>query len=113
MGGQNGLSEDLVRLEGIMDTSSEELYELNNLVIICFGQECDILDEDYDFDNLLNEYLNTSSEFSLRMLLANLIELNGQADRNEVLMARYNAEFAPDRWELTTQQGDIFILTIT
>ena len=38
------------------------------------------------------------------MLLANLIELSSQADRNEVLIARYNGEFAPDRWELTTQE---------
>ncbi len=73
-----------------MDTNSEKPCELDNLVIIYFGQDCDIFDEDCDFDNLLNEYLNTSSEFSLRMLLANLIELSGQADRNEVLIARHN-----------------------
>lgn len=87
-----------------MNTDSEKPCELDNLVIIYFGQDCDIFDEVCDFDNLLNEYLHTSSAFSLRMLLANLIELSGQADRNEVLIARYNGEFAPDRWELTTQE---------
>lgn len=87
-----------------MDTNNEKPCELDNLVIIYFGQDCDIFDEDCDFDNLLNEYLNTSSEFSLRMLLANLLELNGQEDRNKVLRDRYNGEFAPSRWELTTQE---------
>lgn len=87
-----------------MDNNIEKSCELDNLVIIYFGQDCDIFDEDCDFDNLLNEYLKTSSEFSLRMLLANLIELNSQADRCEVLLTRYGGEFAPDRWELTAQE---------
>ncbi|MBP2168350.1 hypothetical protein J2125_001542 [Erwinia toletana] len=87
-----------------MDTNIEKSCELDNLVIIYFGQDCDIFDENCDFDNLLNEYLNTSSDFSLRMLLANLTELNGQADRSEVLLARYGGEFAPDRWEMSAQE---------
>ncbi|WP_233598527.1 contact-dependent growth inhibition system immunity protein [Erwinia sp. 198] len=88
----------------MMDSNIEKTCELDNLVIIYFGQDCDIFDEECDFDNLLNEYLNTSSEFSLRMLLANLIELNAQNDRCEVLLSRYNGEFAPDRWEMTAQE---------
>ncbi|MBV4365498.1 contact-dependent growth inhibition system immunity protein [Erwinia phyllosphaerae] len=87
-----------------MDTNIEKQCELDNLVMIYFGQDCDIFDEDCDFDNLLNEYLNTSSAFSLRMLLANLAELNNQPDRCEVLLARYGGEFAPDRWDLTVQE---------
>ncbi|KGT86455.1 hypothetical protein NG99_25775 [Erwinia typographi] len=87
-----------------MDKNIEKPCELDNLVIIYFGQDCDIFDENCDFDNLLNEYLNTSSAFSLRMLLANLSELNGQSDRYEVLLGRYNGEFAPERWGLTAQE---------
>lgn len=87
-----------------MDTNIEKPCELDNLVIIYFGQDCDIFDENCDFDNLLNEYLNSSSVFSLRMLLANLVELNGQADRCGVLLARYNGEFSPERWDLTAQE---------
>lgn len=87
-----------------MDKNIEKPCELDNLVIIYFGQDCDIFDENCDFDNLLNEYLNTSSAFSLRMLLANLFELNGQSDRYEVLLGRYNGEFAPERWDLTAQE---------
>ncbi len=86
-----------------MDINIEKPCELDNLVIIYFGQDCDIFDEDCDFDNLLNEYLNTSSAFSLRMLLANLTELNGQSDRCAVLLNRYSGEFDPARWELTAQ----------
>jgi len=29
--------------------------------------------------------------------------LNTQDDRCEVLLARYNGEFAPERWDLSTQ----------
>ncbi|MCX8962723.1 hypothetical protein EHW64_16740 [Erwinia psidii] len=87
-----------------MDTNIDKPCELDNLVIVYFGQDCDIFDENCEFDNLLNEYLNTSSVFSLRMLLANLLELSAQADRCEVLLARYDGEFAPDRWELTAQE---------
>lgn len=87
-----------------MDINIEKPCELDNLVLIYFGQDCDIFDENCDFDNLLNEYLNTSSAFSLRMLLANLAELNGQTDRYEILHARYGLEFTPDRWDLTTQE---------
>ncbi|GAL57716.1 hypothetical protein EV102420_08_01790 [Pseudescherichia vulneris NBRC 102420] len=86
-----------------MDTNIEKTCELDNLVTIYFGQDCDIFDENCDFDNLLNEYLSTSSAFSLRMLLANLIELNAQDDRCEVLLARYNGEFAPERWDMSAQ----------
>lgn len=87
-----------------MDANIEKPCELDNLVIIYFGQDCDIFDENCDFDNLLNEYLNTSSSFSLRMLLANLVELNAQADRYEILIARYDGEFSPERWDLTAQE---------
>jgi len=86
-----------------MDTHLEKLCELDNLVTIYFGQDCDIFDENCDFNNLLDEYFNTSSAFSLRMLLANLIELNAQDDRGEVLLARYDGEFAPERWDMSTQ----------
>ncbi|WP_238082919.1 MULTISPECIES: contact-dependent growth inhibition system immunity protein [Pseudescherichia] len=86
-----------------MDTNIEKTCELDNLVTVYFGQDCDIFDENCDFDNLLNEYLSTSSAFSLRVLLANLIELNTQDDRCEVLLARYNGEFAPERWEMSAQ----------
>ncbi|WP_312467634.1 contact-dependent growth inhibition system immunity protein [Pseudescherichia sp.] len=86
-----------------MDADIEKPCELDNLVTIYFGQDCDIFDENCDFDILIDEYLNTSSAFSLRMLLANLIELNTQDDRCEVLLARYNGEFAPERWDLSTQ----------
>ena len=89
---------------GKMDRNIEKACELDNLVIIYFGQDCDIFDENCNFDNLLNEYLNTSSAFSLTMLLDNLTELNSQPDRCEVLLARYAGEFRPDRWELTTQE---------
>lgn len=37
------------------------------------------------------------------MLLANLIELNTQDDRCEVLLVRYDGEFSPERWDMTTQ----------
>ncbi|HAT23723.1 MAG: contact-dependent growth inhibition system immunity protein [Pantoea sp.] len=87
-----------------MDINIEKPCELDNLILIYFGQDCDIFDENFDFDNLLNEYLNTSSAFSLRMLLANLVELNNQADRFEVLLARYGGEFSPERWDLTAQE---------
>ncbi|WP_313667941.1 contact-dependent growth inhibition system immunity protein [Atlantibacter sp.] len=87
-----------------MDTNIEKPCELDNLVIIYFGQDCDLFDENCDLNNLINEYLNTSSVFSLRMLLANLIELNSQLYRCEVLLARYEGEFAPERWELTAQE---------
>lgn len=86
-----------------MDTNIEKTCELDNLVTIYFGQDCDIFDENCDFDNLLNEYLSTSSAFSLRVLLANLIELNAQDDRCEVLLARYNGEFSPERWDMSAQ----------
>lgn len=86
-----------------MDSNIEKACELDNLVTIYFGQDCDIFDENCDFDNLVNEYLSTSSAFSLRMLLANLIELNTQDDRFEVLLARYNGEFAPERWDMSAQ----------
>ena len=87
-----------------MDTNREKSCELDNLIIIYFGQDCDIFDANCNFDNLLNEYLNTSSVFSLRMLLANLTELNSQGDRGEVLLARYGGEFVPERWEMTAQE---------
>lgn len=87
-----------------MDTNIEKPCELDNLVIIYFGQDCDIYDENCDFDNLLNEYLNSSSSFSLRMLLANLVELNDQPDRNEILLARYEGEFLPKRWDMSAQE---------
>lgn len=87
-----------------MDTNIEKSCELDNLILIYFGQDCDIFDENCDFDNLLNEYLNTSSAFSLRMLLANLVELNSQTDRCEILLARYGGEFSPERWDLTAQE---------
>jgi len=86
-----------------MDTDIEKPCELDNLVTIYFGQECDIFDDNCDFGILINEYLNTSSAFSLRMLLANLIELNTQDDRCEVLLARYDGEFAPERWDMSAQ----------
>jgi len=78
--------------------------ELDNLVVIYFGQDCDIFDADCNFDNLLNEYLTTSPEFSLRMLLANLIEIEFQPDGVQVFSERYRYEFAPEGWNMTAQE---------
>ncbi|QKJ87980.1 hypothetical protein PMPD1_3047 [Paramixta manurensis] len=86
-----------------MDTNIDKTCELDNLILIYFGQDCDIFDENCDLNTLLNEYLTTSSEFCLRMLLANLLELEAQTDRIEVLQVRYDGEFAPQRWDLTAQ----------
>ncbi|WP_312081258.1 hypothetical protein [Pantoea septica] len=38
-----------------MDINIEKPCELDNLILIYFGQDCDIFDENFDFDNLLNE----------------------------------------------------------
>lgn len=86
-----------------MDTNLAKPCELDNLVIIYFGQDCEVIDKECDFDNLLNDYLNRSSAFSLRVLLANLTELHDQADRCQVFLSRYEGEFAPERWDLTAQ----------
>lgn len=87
-----------------MDTNTDKHCELDNLVMIYFGQDCDIFDADCNFDNLLNEYLTTSSEFSLRMLLANLLEIASQGDGVQVFSDRYGLEFAPERWDKTVQE---------
>ncbi|HDS6850186.1 TPA: hypothetical protein QH025_000372 [Enterobacter cancerogenus] len=87
-----------------MDTNTDKPCELDNLVMIYFGQDCDIFDADCDFDNLLNEYLNTSSAFSLRMLLANLVEISSQTDGVQIFSSRYGLEFAPERWDKTAQE---------
>lgn len=87
-----------------MDTNTDKPCELDNLVMIYFGQDCDIFDADCDFDNLLNEYLTTSSAFSLRMLLANLLEIVSQTDGVQIFSSRYGLEFAPDRWDKTAQE---------
>lgn len=34
-----------------MDTNIEKTCELDNLVTVYFGQDCDIFDENCDFDN--------------------------------------------------------------
>ena len=78
--------------------------ELDNLVVIYFGQDCDIFDADCNFDNLLNEYLTTSPEFSLRMLLANLVEIESQPDGAKLFSERYRHEFAPEGWDMTAQE---------
>lgn len=87
-----------------MNTDSSKPCELDTLVIVYFGQDCDLIDEDCDFCKLLDDYLNTSTEFNLRMLLANIIEIENQSDGYEVLIARYSGEFAPDLWDMTAQE---------
>lgn len=87
-----------------MDSNIEKSCELDNVVVIYYGQDCDLFDKDCDFDNLLNEYLDTSSEFCLRMLLANLIEILNQADRAKVMLERYKGEFDPNRWDLSADE---------
>ncbi|KMK18959.1 hypothetical protein ABW09_06130 [Pluralibacter gergoviae] len=87
-----------------MDTNTDKPCELDNLVLIYFGQDCDIFDDNCDFDNLLNEYLTSSSEFSLRMLLANLLEITSQSGGVQVFSDRYGLEFAPERWDKTAQE---------
>jgi len=87
-----------------MDTDTSKPCELDTLVIVNFGQDCDLIDDDCDFDELLNDYLRTSTPFSLRMLLANLKELEEQTDGYTILIARYRGEFAPERWDMTAEQ---------
>lgn len=87
-----------------MNIDSSKPCELDTLVVVYFGQDCDLIVEDCDFNKLLDEYLTTSTEFNLRMLLANIIEIENQSDGYEVLIARYKGEFAPDLWNMTAQE---------
>lgn len=87
-----------------MDTDMTKSCEMDNLVGAYFGQDCDIFDPDCDFDNLLNEYLNTSPPFNLRMLLANIYEFEQEPEGLHIFDKRYNFDFAPDRWEMTSAQ---------
>ncbi|WP_345830258.1 contact-dependent growth inhibition system immunity protein [Erwinia sp. HDF1-3R] len=87
-----------------MNTDSSKPCELDTVVIVYFGQDCDLIDEDMDFNNLFNDYLETSTPFNLRMLLANLTEIEEQSDGYDVLLNRYRGEFAPDRWDLSPQE---------
>ncbi len=86
-----------------MDTDITKPCEMDNLVVVYFGQDCDIFDADCDFDNLLNEYLTTSPEFNLRMLLANLIEIESRPDGVQIFSERYRYDFAPEGWNMTVQ----------
>lgn len=87
-----------------MDTNTLKPCELDTLVIAHFGQDCDLINENCEFDNLLDDYLSTSMPFNQRMLLANLIEIEEQSDGYDVLIARYRGEFAPERWELSAEE---------
>ncbi|QXA49111.1 hypothetical protein I6L58_20860 [Enterobacter cancerogenus] len=87
-----------------MDADIYKPCELDNLVVIYFGQDCDIFDADCDFDNLLNEYLTTSPVFSLRMCLANLTEIESDPDGVKIFSERYRHEFDPEGWNMTAQE---------
>ncbi|QKJ86473.1 hypothetical protein PMPD1_1517 [Paramixta manurensis] len=84
-----------------MDTDSTKPCELDTVVIVYFGQDADLIDENCDFDNLLNDYFSTATEFNLRMLLANLTEIENQEDGYKVIIDRYRGDFLPDRWDMT------------
>lgn len=87
-----------------MDTDTSKPCELDTVIIINFGQDCDLIDEDCDFSTLLYDYLKTATPFSLRQLLANLNEIENQDDGYEVILARYNGEFTPCRWDMTPSE---------
>jgi len=87
-----------------MDTNTLKPCELDTLVIAHFGQDCDLIDENCELDNLLDDYLSTSMPFNQRMLLANLTEIEEQSDGYDVLIARYRGEFAPELWELSAEE---------
>ncbi|ORM66247.1 hypothetical protein PRCB_20000 [Pantoea rodasii] len=84
-----------------MDTDMTKSCEMDSLVVAYFGQDCDIIDPDCNFDNLLNDYLSTSQPFNLRMLLANIQEFEQEPDGIHIFSERYKYDFAPDRWDMT------------
>ncbi|WP_156150549.1 contact-dependent growth inhibition system immunity protein [Pantoea sp. BL1] len=63
-----------------------------------------MIDENCEFDNLVDDYLSSSRPSNQRMLLANLTEIEEQSDGCDVLIARYRGEFAPERWELSAEE---------
>lgn len=87
-----------------MNTDSTKSCELDTVVIVYFGQDADLIDENCDFDNLLKDYFSTSVEFNLRMLLANLIEIENQEDGYRVIIDRYRGDFSPERWDMSPEE---------
>lgn len=87
-----------------MDTDMTKSCEMDTLVVAYFGQDCDLIDPECDFDNLLNDYLSTSSVFNLRMLLANIKEFEQESDDLQIFSERYKYDFAPDRWGMTAME---------
>lgn len=87
-----------------MDTDSTKPCELDTVVIVYFGQDADLIDEECDFDNLLNDYFSTATEFNLRMLLANLNEIEDQQDGYTVIIDRYRGDFTPERWNMSAEK---------
>lgn len=87
-----------------MDADMSESCEMDNLVVAYFGQDCDIFDPEMKFDNLLNEYLETSPSFNLRILLANIDEFQRQSEGVRIFSERYQHDFWPERWEMTTEE---------
>ncbi|KFD17637.1 hypothetical protein GTPT_3044 [Tatumella ptyseos ATCC 33301] len=87
-----------------MDTDMTKSCEMDNLVVAYYGQDCDIFDPGCNFDNLLNEYMATSSPFHLRMLLANIQEFEQEPMGLKVFTVRYSVDFAPDRWNMTAAE---------